>query len=164
MKAMVLGDTHGDTTYLREALTVFEKEKCDRLYLTGDLLPESVRMLGYLSEKIVAVQGNCDRYYQTEEYAKFPMPTINYSGFNGKTLVLTHGHLYDPYTIPVRYDILLLGHSHVARMDCLGGRWILNPGSLAQPRDGNHSYLILTPESFCLYAIDMGKLIRKIDL
>lgn len=164
MKAMVLGDTHGDTSYLREALMVFEREKMDKLFLTGDLLPDSVRLLNAYSDKIVAVSGNCDAFYQTEKYADFPMPLVNYSGFSGKTVAITHGHLYDAYSIPVRFDILLLGHSHRSLIQRYADHWILNPGSLAQPRDGNHSYLVLTDKEIKLYSVVDGSLIRKVDL
>lgn len=163
MKAMVLGDTHGDVSYLRQALAIFEKERLDRLYLTGDLLPESVRMLDFLSGKIVAVSGNCDNYYQTEEYANFPMPLVNYTGFNGKTVAITHGHLYDAYSIPIDYDILILGHSHVSSIASYRDRLILNPGSLAQPRDGIHSYMIMDEKSVRLYDIVKGRLVRTVD-
>lgn len=164
MKAMALGDTHGDTIYLRMALDIFEKEKFDRLYLTGDLLPDSARLLDSFADKIVAVSGNCDAYFQTERYVHFPMPTINYTGFNGKTVVLTHGHFYDAYSVPVDYDILILGHSHVGRLENYAGKLVLNPGSLAQPRDGERSFLKLTEKTIGLYSIETGGLLRKVDL
>ncbi len=163
MKAMVLGDTHGDVTYLGKALEIFEEEKIDRLYLTGDLLPQSAKMLDFLSAKIVAVSGNCDSYYQTEQSVHFPMPLINYTGFNGKTVAITHGHFYDAYSIPIDYDILILGHSHVSTIRRLGSRLVLNPGSLAQPRDGIHSYMILDEKAIRLFDIVNGSLIQKVD-
>jgi predicted phosphodiesterase len=42
-------------------------------------------------------------------------------------------------------DILMLGHTHMPMQVDMGSRYVLNPGSVGQPRDGDPraSYLIL---------------------
>ncbi len=46
-----------------------------------------------------------------------------------------------------KYDVLLLGHTHYRLAKKIGKTWIINPGSLGQPRDGKgFSYLILESE------------------
>ncbi len=164
MKAMVFGDTHDDTDYLRDALILFEKEKYDRLYLTGDLGRLSVRMLNPYAEKIVAVEGNNDPYYDVEKVSKFPLPVINYTMLNGMFVCLTHGHLYSRYDIPVNYDILILGHTHRGMVERFAGKWILNPGSLSCPRDGYHSYLTIDERKIQLRSIKTGKVLKEVFL
>jgi protein phosphatase len=34
-------------------------------------------------------------------------------------------------------DVILLGHSHLPFLQKIKGRWVINPGSVGQPRDHN---------------------------
>lgn len=162
MKAMALGDTHDDTDYLREALIVFEREKFDRLYLTGDIGRFSAHMLNPYTEKIVACEGNNDPYYAVEEVARFEMPLINYTSLNGKLIAITHGHQYDRFDIPLDYDILILGHTHRGAIERFAGKWVVNPGSISCPRDGYHSYLVLDEKGIALKSIKTGAVLRAV--
>jgi len=49
----------------------------------------------------------------------------------------------------VRQDDLLLGHTHVPMLKVIGGRRIINPGSVGQPRDGDWraSYALIDTET-----------------
>lgn len=161
---MVLGDTHDDTEYLRDALVLFEEEGYDRLFLTGDLGRLSARMLNPYAEKIVAVEGNNDPYYAVAEVCRFPLPAINYTMLNGNFVCLTHGHLYSRFDIPVDYDILILGHTHRGMIERFAGRWVLNPGSLSCPRDGYHSYLRIDEKEISLRSVKTGKILRQVSL
>ncbi len=42
-------------------------------------------------------------------------------------------------------DVLLVGHTHIPQIRPVNGKWLLNPGSVGFPKDGNPlaSYLIL---------------------
>ena len=74
MKLLIISDIHGDADYLEMALNVFTKENCDKLLILGDILYHGPRndlpngyapkkvisMLNPLSDKIIAVRGNCD--------------------------------------------------------------------------------------------------------
>ena len=74
MKYMFASDIHGSAYYCRKMLEAFEAEGASRLFLLGDLLyhgprndlpadyaPKKViEILNGLSDKIIAVRGNCD--------------------------------------------------------------------------------------------------------
>ena len=66
-----------------------------------------------------------------------------------------HGHPDDPdrYTYPEEFgpdlldgeDVLVLGHTHVQGHEAFDEGVVMNPGSVGQPRDGNHraAYAVL---------------------
>lgn len=93
------------------------------------------------------VKENRERFRLLEVIADKPLLHLA----DRKTL-LVHGTPQDPYwgkflpgdNADVLFDVLeqmdvrmmLLGHSHVSFMLTRGGRTIINPGSVGQPRDG----------------------------
>ena len=70
----------------------------------------------------------------------------------GKKFFLTHGHRYSVKDgiLKLKYkaletgaDIVLYGHTHIAKIDYEEGIWYINPGSAAEPRDGSPSFAII---------------------
>ena len=53
-----------------------------------------------------------------------------------------------PRFAPLPYDFVILGHTHVPMVECVGRVTIINPGSCSQPRDQDRrgSYAILDLE------------------
>lgn len=88
------------------------------------------------------VCGNCDFYSS--------IPTFNLVKGGGKRIFFTHGHLYN-----VKYctkellhaaevfnaDIVLYGHTHVAKSEYIDGVYLVNPGSCSGM--GASSYAII---------------------
>jgi putative phosphoesterase len=79
---------------------------------------------------VVGVRGNCD-WYST-------LPAIETVKAGGKTILVTHGHLYDAkFTYQkLEYaareagaDIVVFGHTHVPYKDYSDGLYLMNPGS-----------------------------------
>ena len=66
MKILVISDLHNDIPYTKAAIELFREESFDKLYLLGDLLEDSIKLLNPLSEKIIAVRGNCDGDYEED--------------------------------------------------------------------------------------------------
>lgn len=78
---------------------------------------------------------------------------------SGRLLFLTHGHVWGP-GLQNSVDrmprlavgsALLFGHTHVkVSRPCPGlpGVWLLNPGSVAIPKDGSHSYALYESGTF----------------
>lgn len=162
MKYLVAGDLHGDVEYTKALVSLFVDEKYDRLVLTGDLTEESVHILNRISDKITAVSGNCDSYSEIE-IAKFLMPDINYIYFKEKLIVLSHGHRYSPYNYDRYYDIFVFGHSHCSMIyQDNNGKIIANPGSLARPRDGVHSYIEINDEGIEIHDFNSKAIISKV--
>ncbi len=143
MKILVISDLHNDIPYTKAAIELFREESFDKLYLLGDLLEDSIKLLNPLSEKIIAVRGNCDGDYE-EDIARFSLPYLTFDYQFNKFIVLTHGHYYNEYNYDQPFDIMLKGHSHASGIFVDDRRRILaNPGSLARPRDGYHSYMVI---------------------
>lgn len=142
MKILVVSDLHNDIEYTNAIIDLFNKEKFDKLYLLGDLLSDSIKLLNKLKDKIVAVKGNCDYY---DDYdSEFNMPYINFDYQFNRLFVLTHGHYYSEYNYDKEYDVMLVGHTHISKIyQNVNGQIVANPGSISNPRDGIHSYMVI---------------------
>jgi putative phosphoesterase len=73
-------------------------------------------------------------------------PTRPLTSYVFQTEAETHA---EEYLRQTGADVLILGHTHIPYTVQRGNRFILNPGSVGQPRDGDPraSYLILDTES-----------------
>jgi hypothetical protein len=166
MKYVIASDLHGSAEYVSQLVEAFHREKGDMLLLLGDLLyhgprnalPEEydtkqvISLLNGLSDKIIAVRGNCDAEVD-QMVLSFPlMADYNFLTVGAHRLFLTHGHLYNPIEPPMLAagDIMLSGHTHVPASFCSeAGVWSLNPGSVSIPKNGSpHSYMTLEGNTF----------------
>lgn len=160
MKLLIASDIHGSAFWCEQLLSAFERENADRLILLGDLLyhgprndfPDSYEpkkvfsMLNAVKDKITAIRGNCDSEVD-QMVLEFPcLADYALFGDNGRTLFLTHGHLYNEQNPPLlkKGDLLLNGHFHTPYHKTLENEAIYaNCGSVALPKDDTpHSYLI----------------------
>lgn len=163
MKIRVLSDLHNDADYAKAALSLFKKERFDKLYLLGDLLYDVIDVFNPLHDKILAVRGNCDSYEEID-FARFDRPLINRDYQLKKSIVLTHGHFYNPTNYTAPYDIRLVGHSHQSFITKdKRERIVANPGSLAQPRDGIHSYRIRDDKGRRIRDFDSSSVVDSLD-
>ena len=114
MRALILSDIHGSAIAARQALSFFEKFRCDRIFLLGDTLyhgPRNplpaghgpmgvVEALAPYRDRITAVRGNCDADVDlmmldmpiSDEFA-----VVNDGDLN---LFLSHGHIFEPNCFP----------------------------------------------------------------
>lgn len=146
MKYLVVSDIHGSVYYTNKLKDILINEKCDQLILLGDVFNKSesnIEDINNLREIINYTRGNCD---YDEQLSKCLFPVDNYIilNINNKNFFFTHGHLYSPYNIPVGIDIFVYGHTHIYEIAELKELLVVNPGSLAYPRnDTAHSYMII---------------------
>ena len=160
MKLVIASDLHGSAKWCRLLLEAFENENADRLVLLGDLLYHGPRndfpdeyeprkvftLLNAVKEKITAIRGNCDSEVD-QMVLDFPC-LADYALIDdgGRTLFLTHGHLYNTENLPLlkKGDLLLNGHFHAPCFKELeNGAYYANCGSTALPKeDTPHSYLV----------------------
>ena len=125
MKYLIVSDIHGSLTALQKVLNYFESSKCDMICLLGDILnfgprnsipeghnPQEVaKLLNSISSKIIAIRGNCDSEVD-QMLLDFPIMS-DYAMLvdEGKRLLLTHGHRYNPEnTTHLDFDALFFGH------------------------------------------------------
>ena len=161
MKLLIASDIHGSAYWCEKVLQAFEKEEATRLVLLGDLLYHGPRndfpddyspkkvfaMLNAVKDKITAIRGNCDSEVD-QMVLEFPcLADYALIDDNGRTLFLTHGHLYNHETPPLlqKGDILFNGHFHApANYEMENGAIYINCGSVSLPKtDTPHSYLVI---------------------
>ncbi|MFQ7011096.1 MAG: YfcE family phosphodiesterase [Clostridia bacterium] len=146
MKILVIGDTHGQLNKIRE---IFPKlTNLDLIAHTGDHLEDSAleREFGI---PVVAVKGNCDGSYECNDF-EINRPT-------GRILRMvicrTSYRLDNLYykAMEENCKAVFFGHTHKALVTEEDGIYLVNPGSLSQPRDdsdGSYAIVRTSPDSF----------------
>lgn len=182
MKVIIASDIHGSARWCAELLSAFENEGAEKLVLLGDILYHGPRndfpddysprkvldMLNAIKDKIVCVRGNCDSEVD-QMVLEFPiMADYALMDVNGKTLFLTHGHLFNS-TIPPALkagDVLLNGHFHVpSNIQMENGAHYANCGSVALPKDGTfHSYIFLDENILYWKDLETGGMFDCLEL
>lgn len=180
MKLLIASDIHGSAYYCRRLLEAYEKEGAQRMVLLGDVLyhgprndlpaeyaPKKViEMLNARKNEIYAVRGNCEAEVD-QMVLEFPVLAEYMVLFHGSTAIYaTHGHVYNEKNLPPMKagDVLLHGHTHVLRAEKKGDILILNPGSVAIPKDGNPpTYAVLEDGVFRICDFD-GHTIKEITI
>lgn len=180
MKLMFISDIHGSLFYLEKALLRFESEQAHQLIILGDLLyhgprnplPEGYQpaevaiKLNNLKNKIICVRGNCDSEVD-QMVIEFPiMAEYAWLFVDGKRIFATHGHTHNINALPPLSagDVLIHGHTHVPVVQEVDGITLLNPGSIALPKEQSpHSYAVLEGGLFSIKDLD-GNVFKSIDL
>lgn len=129
MRILVVSDTHGD---LRSLIRAVDSQPTAEVIIHCGDGDEQAQFLkdNYKDKMVVAVRGNCDWNSW--------FPGVETLRIMGKTIFVTHGHLYNAKTGLYRLmcaareqkaDILLFGHTHQAMTYFEDGLYMLNPGS-----------------------------------
>lgn len=138
----VLSDTHRHIWAIDEAVAALKD--CDMIIHLGDNVQDVKEISKYFKGKVIGVCGNCD--FTTS------VPNDRIETIEGKKIFITHGHRYDvKYDIlklkykaqEIQADVVLYGHTHIARIDYEDGIWFINPGSPVLSRDGYNSVAVL---------------------
>ena len=178
MKLLITSDIHGDLESAKRLVEIFDKEKCDKMLILGDILyfgprnkltenynPQGViKLLNERKDVILAVRGNCDAEVD-QMVLDFPiMADYCYLSLDGLEILATHGHKYNLEALPPlrKGEILLHGHTHVLKCEMFGNdNCYLNPGSPTYPKEGNPpSYMIYENRCFRINTIP-GDLITE---
>lgn len=160
MKWLIASDIHGSEYYCNKIVEAYKNENADKILLLGDILyhgprndlpkghnPKGViNVLNNLKDVIVCVRGNCDAEVD-QMVLEFPI-MADYAVINEKDVMIyaTHGHIYNESNLPPlsEGDILLNGHTHVAKCIKHESYTYLNPGSSAIPKENtHHGYMTL---------------------
>lgn len=131
MRILVVSDSHGTDTYLRQALLA--QPTAEVVIHLGDGAEEFSRLKTSFADKMfLQVRGNCDWCS--------PLPDRGIFETEGAKIFYTHGHVYGVksglYTAVCaareqKANILLYGHTHMPVTDYDDGLYILNPGSIS---------------------------------
>lgn len=178
MKIFIASDLHGSAFYAEKLLERYNKECADKLILLGDIynhgprnpLPKDynpmrvAELLNGAKDDLVVVKGNCDSEVDNmiSEFS-FIEDVVVVSG--GKTVFLTHGHVYNKEKMPkTNFDAVVYGHFHTGFIERKDKTVIANTGSLSLPKNNTkNSYIILEDDIIVLKDID-GNIIEKIKI
>lgn len=163
MKTMIISDIHGYSKNLKKVINIFNKEKCEKLIVLGDLLcpgsdeEEVKKILNSMKSYIICMRGNNDKYiYPSEMDFNIIDDYLNIK-LDKNNVYLTHGHKYNHNNCSFlkANDILIHGHTHIGFLYKKGEKYFVNPGSLSLPRDNTDgSYIIYDDNKFYLYDVD----------
>ena len=180
MKYMFASDIHGSAYYCRKMLEAYKKERADRLVLLGDLLyhgprndlprdyapKEVIAMLNEYREELYVVRGNCDAEVD-QMVLQFPIMADYCIIMDGpRTIYASHGHVYHQDNLPPLKtgDIFIHGHTHVLTAEKKENYILLNPGSVAIPKEGNiPTYGILEDGIFSIRGFG-GEVVKELKL
>ncbi|MCI5722415.1 MAG: phosphodiesterase [Erysipelotrichaceae bacterium] len=170
-KFLVVSDIHGDFDSANAMAEAFSYHQADQILCLGDILyhgPRNVLPSGYApkkviqlmnqyKDKIIAVRGNCDGEVD-QMVLEFPITSdYNVLYFENHKIFMSHGHIYSPDKLPPLNTgaAFLSGHTHIPTTTNRDGILLLNPGSIALPKQ-NHpqTYAILDENGFTIYTLD----------
>lgn len=147
MKIMIVSDSHGQMENITRAIGL--EKPLDMLFHCGDT-EGTEGDIGLLAEcPMYCVRGNNDFF---TDMAKEHELTIC-----GKKMMITHGHYYHVSMGETRLaeegvargiDYIFYGHTHRPVIENIDGVNIINPGSIAYPRqfDRDYTYMIMDIE------------------
>lgn len=146
MKVLVVSDSHGRNDLLRKAIG--QEAPIDMLIHAGDIEGDLDRILGPKREySIHAVCGNMDWGGGLEIAEAFDM--------GGHKVFLTHGHHYGVHFTMAELrkaaescgaEVAIFGHTHMPFLEEQNDILLLNPGSVAKPRQAGlkKTYAVIT--------------------
>ena len=142
VKIGVVSDTHDDIENTKKAINIFNTMKVDYVLHAGDyIFPGMISLFKKLNKdtKFYGVRGNNDgelmgitRQFDEIENAQF----LNEFGkllISSKNIAIYHGtnsDLSESLKESQLFDILILGHTHIKRIEKMGKTLVLNPGPL----------------------------------
>lgn len=133
MRLAVFSDTHGSTAPMLSAVRRFRP---DMLVHLGDCIRDTAVLSAQFPDvPLHAVPGNCDFAAGAPDMELFLAGTVR--------VFATHGHRYgvkyslDSLLNSAHFsgaELVLFGHTHVARIEFWGGMTVVNPGTAGAGR------------------------------
>ncbi len=158
MKIFIFSDIHGDVDAMETAFEIYLREKPQKTVFCGDLFGtfsnnrQIAQMVNKFDCVLYLLRGNNDfRSYDSYLSCGFEEYAVMYH-FN-RTLFFSHGDRYNGWNIPPFLkdgDACVFGHTHMNSVTKRNGLYIANVGSLARPRDGEKSHMILDDNGITL--------------
>ena len=124
MKYLIVSDIHGASDSTRFILEEFEKEKCDKILLLGDVLyhgprndlppfynpKEVIKLLNPYKDKILCIKGNCEA--EVDQMVLDFKILDSFDGIlNDIEVHIEHGHHLDLYHGDAK--LVLYGHTYI---------------------------------------------------
>ena len=134
MKILVVSDSHGDYESLDRLYKMYPN--MDVYLHAGDSEQDEFSIKPFIS-----VRGNCDHYYDFQNYLVIPSPIgniyVQHLPYVSKSVISEHNA-----------KIVIYGHTHTRRHEKINDILYVNPGAISFARDKYEgSYAILTIDS-----------------
>ena len=130
MRILVLSDIHSRGS-VAEAI-IAKHTDIQHIFFLGDGINHIEDFACFFPEKVFhSVSGNCD-------FSSFA-PGAAFEELGGKKILYTHGHSYNVKWSLARLksdaeakgaDLVLYGHTHIAKEEYEDGRYFINPGAV----------------------------------
>ncbi len=143
MRILVISDSHGRRTELERVIEKYNDAK--HIFFLGDNTRDIVAVSEFYPDRSFhIVSGNCDI---GSAYPEESSETVG-----GVTVFYCHGHTASVKqglsvmlvkTERIGAKIGLFGHTHCSSIDYMNGIFLVNPGSIARPRDGGASVALI---------------------
>lgn len=144
MRIGIVSDSHGNIDVFEDMLAVPGAAEAELWLHAGDFAPDADVLEEMSGRRVARVLGNCDFFVD----GVHDETVVEVAGHR---IFLTHGHLFN-----VRFDTAMLaaaaretgadiavyGHTHIA-LEEYGDVTVLNPGSIARPRDERRGSFML---------------------
>lgn len=163
MKILVMSDSHGRRDLVKKCIE--QHPDVQAVFHLGDLASDVRKMeKSFPDKKFYYVRGNCDFGDSA--------PTERLVTLEGTGILLTHGHVhrvkYGLSTLLVcagdmGAKIALFGHTHVPYNKYHDGIYVMNPGSLAYPRDSSrpsYGLIEITPKGILINTADFNQFLK----
>ena len=155
-KIIVFSDSHGSSVNMLKIAGLY-RYSADYFIFLGDGLGDLQKIRDLTDKPLIAVPGNCDRFFSSVSFQRPPESCVINLGHT--SLFLCHGHTFNvKYSLEALIsaarersaDIVLFGHTHlpyeayiVSDSEEEKSVWLFNPGSISKPREGKPSYGII---------------------
>lgn len=175
MKYLIASDIHGSTDGATSLIKRFNIEIANKIILLGDLyyhgprngIPynynptEVSKILNSIKDKLIVVKGNCDSEVD-KMISEFDFNDNLVLESSGKSIFLTHGHIYNKDNIPkTQYDAIIYGHLHTGFIVKENDITFANTGSISIPKNNTEkSYIVVEDGIITLKNIE-GEVICK---
>lgn len=174
MKILIASDVHGSYARLKKVLERVKAENTQKLILLGDVFNHGPRnpfpeeyapmevasALNSIKENLIVIKGNCDSAVDSM-ISEFDFIENACLVINGKTVFLTHGHVYNKDAMPkTKYDAIIYGHFHTGFIEEKDGTIVANAGSISLPKNNTSaSYIVIDEDEILLKDLD-GKVLQ----
>lgn len=156
MKILVISDTHGDIDKAEKAIKM--NHDINLIIHLGDYFRDAQKLSSmFPGIPMEYIYGNSD--FMIED-----VPAEKVLECGGKKIFITHGHRYSvkwdyeklyKKAEEMNVDLLLFGHTHIADIVDRKDYFLVNPGSISDPRDDSD-------ESYAIIEIDEEKIQPKL--
>lgn len=139
MRILVISDTHAKCNRVYDVYKKLNSEApIDIIVHCGDYYSDALEIQARLGKKVVWVKGNSDGCFDQDNFKILETEVGDF--------MVVHGHLQNVgYSQENLYYFALengcvgafFGHTHRAMFSKLDDFYLMNPGSLSEPRDGS---------------------------